>query len=117
MTFWHTATDEAKLAQIKAAQELGLTATQCAMNLGTRRENIFYFFRAHGFRYGLGEQAKRKAAEGAREFHLKKNPGGNWSTKDTIQRSPADLDEALIFQYRTSYNLFDPLPYDGEAFQ
>ena len=40
MTFWKTASKAQKLAQIDAGIELGMTARQVAMNLGTTREAL-----------------------------------------------------------------------------
>lgn len=114
MSFWHTATDTQKLAQIKAAIELGMDAEQCAMNLGAEsRKAIHAFCRSKGFWYGMGEEARRKRRKNV-------DVGIFLNAKGAIERNgfdPSNSELAPIFDRHYETNLFDPLPYDGEAFQ
>ena len=48
MSFWNTATQEQKLAQIDGGLELGLTANQVAINCGVKPFTLTAFARFHG---------------------------------------------------------------------
>lgn len=54
--WWGRATSEQKLAQVQGALEVGMSAGQCAMNVGTMRQNVSDFALRHGLSFsGVGD--------------------------------------------------------------
>ena len=58
MTFWTTATIEAKLAQIDGGIELRMTTGQVAMNCGTNSVSVRGFAHRHGRSFSQSERKK-----------------------------------------------------------
>ena len=113
MSFWHTATDEAKLAQIDAAIEIGLTSKQCAMNVGTNHANVRAFAARHGRAFGYGLEAMRKIRQSGHDnahFLFR----GQMESRGLDQSSSV---MARIFPKQSNANLFDFHPLDDGVFQ
>lgn len=66
MTFWTTATQEQKLAQIDGALELGVNSNQLAMNCGTTPAAVRQFARNHGRSFASVQGLHNWGASGAR---------------------------------------------------
>lgn len=120
-TFWKHASAEQRLAQIDGAILLGLTAGQVGMNCGTTAGAIKSFAYYHGRRFGVGDGARRKLA-----MNGKKSGGANIKiAKHVNYRKAVDrfgweqansVDAKIFDDEHDSGNLFDPAPYDNEAF-
>lgn len=80
MSFWNTATQEQKLAQIDGGIECGMNARQVATNLGTTLGAVGTFARNHGRSFGgraghanHGEHARILGVERSKCESLKRN--------------------------------------------
>lgn len=118
MSFWQTASTERKLAQLDAAIELGLTASQCGMNCGATGGAVAVFGRRHGRRFPAdGEQAMRKKrAASAGNIQIAVNAQVRRRC-EAYRTDPANSSIAKIFpEEEQSGNLFDPVPFEDGVF-
>lgn len=115
-TFWKSATNKQKLAQIDAAIELGLTAKQCAMNVGTGHSNLNIFANRNGRTFMGGSEQIRKAkisqeaAVVASVRRIAEHYGRSPMDSDVVRINAADNGNMNLFDAhpRDSLDLFDP---------
>ena len=75
-TFWQTATQEQKLAQIDGGIECGMNARQVGTNCGAMRDHVLRFAQLHGRHfaaYNVGAHSRRRSAERFRCEKFKQN--------------------------------------------
>lgn len=78
MTFWNTATQEQKLAQIDGGIECGMNSTQIAMNCGTDRIIVIGFAHHRGRKFphdvgaGKGVLGRKHIGDRLRVEHAKR---------------------------------------------
>ena len=65
-TFWNTATQEQKLAQIDGALEVGMNANQLAMNCGASVDAIRQYARTYGRSFAASQGLHNWGVAGAR---------------------------------------------------
>lgn len=117
MSFWKIATVEQKLAQIDGAIDLGMTSGQCAMNCHTAGWIIRNFARVHGRNFPhKGAEAMRKRRVSHRHRTEVASHVGSRIKCETVGFDPSNLITARIFPIDDHSNLFDPSPFDQEAF-
>lgn len=106
MSFWKTATTEAKLAQIDGGISLGMTAKQVGMNCGTTGGAVRAFAIANGRHFhGQSAAGKRRQTEAGLHGTLRRaSERYGWSMADGIN--------AAIFPKPSAESLFDPHPYE-----
>lgn len=117
MSFWHTATDEQKLAQIDAAISLGLTSKQCAMNVGTKPSSVRAFASKHNRAFGYGSEAMRKIRQGQSLAGMMNSHKLFRAKMESRGLDIASAVSARIFPHHSEANLFDFHPLDDGAWQ
>lgn len=97
---WRNATPTQRMAQIQGAIEVGMTATQCAMNLRVSRHTVLGFMRQRGLSYPLAADNKR---QGLVANHVR--------TRRNAERSGQPRIEP-VFAVASTDKLFDDHPWD-----
>lgn len=72
--FWKTASEESKRAQVEAGYELGMTAKQIGMNLGTTARAVLHFVNSRGVNPVRGPDWKSEAARKGAETRNRQKP-------------------------------------------